>query len=289
MRDDFLVGVALVWGVPGDQRVNRRAKGVHVARDRRRFPAEHLGRGVGEGAGEEPGHSFISTGDARGAEVAQLRFAVIVDEHIRGLDIAVQCACPMRGFQRPAQLHPDAQCLGPRDPAFLAYSLREGTPWVVRHHDEWPVTFGNADLQDVHDVRVAGKPAHRVALTEKTFPFIFVEIRRKHLDGDASPERLLVAAIDNPAAAPANFDGVREPGGCQLRRYPARHSANRPSVNADYSLQRYRAKDIANAGFAYRRAPDMTSGVVAGLQVADVGEGDELLETLWCVTAHRLQ
>jgi hypothetical protein len=94
---------------------------------------------------------------------------------------------------------------------------------VVRHHDEWPVTFGYTDLQDVHDVRVAGKRSHRVALTQKTFPVTFVEIRRKHLDGHASRERFLVAAIDNAAAAPANFDRVREPGGCQLRLYPARH------------------------------------------------------------------
>ena len=114
VRDELLVGVALVRGIPGDQRVNRCAKGVDVGRDRRRFPAEHLGRGVGDGAGEVPGHGFVPIGDAGGPEVAQLRFAVIVDEHVRGLDIAVQRACPMRGFQRPAQLHSDAQCLGPR-------------------------------------------------------------------------------------------------------------------------------------------------------------------------------
>ena len=63
--------------------------------------------------------------------------------------------------------------------------------------------------------------SHRVTLTQKAFPVVFVEIRRKHLDGDASPERLLVAAIDNARAAPADLDGVREPGGRQLGSYPA--------------------------------------------------------------------
>ena len=96
---------------------------------------------------------------------------------------------------------------------------------MVGHHDEWPAAFGDADLQDVHDVRVAGKRTHRVALPQKTLPVIIVEIRSEHLDGDASPEGPLVAAIDDPAAAPANFDGVVEPGGCQFRRYPARHGA----------------------------------------------------------------
>jgi hypothetical protein len=242
VRDELLGGVALVRRTAGDQRVNGRAKGVHVGRGRRRLSAEHLRRGVGEGAGEEPGHRFVSTGDARGPEVAQLRLAVIVNERIPGLDIAMQCASPMRGFQRPAQLHSDAQCLGPRDPALPAYSLCEGTRCVVRHHDEWPVAFGYADMKDVDDVRVAGQPTHRVALTQKPFPVIFVEISREHLDGDASPERLLVAAVDNPTPAPANFDGVLEPGGCQLRRYPARHSASSSGEKTNLLLSNYRAK-----------------------------------------------
>ncbi len=65
--------------------------------------------------------------------------------------------------------------------------------------------------------------SHREALAQKAFPIRVVEIRCEHLDGNASPKRLLGAAIDDPAAAPANFDGVFEPGGCQFRRYPARH------------------------------------------------------------------
>ena len=72
-------------------------------------------------------------------------------------------------------------------PALLAHALREGTRCVVRHHDVWPATFGYADLQDVRDVRVAGKASHRVTLTQKSFPVIVVEIGRKHLDRDASP------------------------------------------------------------------------------------------------------
>ena len=94
---------------------------------------------------------------------------------------------------------------------------------MIRHHDEWPATFGHTDLQDVHDVRVAGQRSHRVALTQEPFLVVVVEIGREHLDGDGPPERLLVAAIDDAATAPAHFDGVLEPGGCQLRRYPARH------------------------------------------------------------------
>ena len=92
--------------------------------------------------------------------------------------------------------------------------------------------------------------SHRVALAQKTLPVSVVEIRSEHLDGDASPEGLLVAAIDDPAAAPANFDGVVEPGGCQLRRYPARHVAH-PSVNFRYFAPKVPSKDTTSAALRF--------------------------------------
>jgi hypothetical protein len=69
---------------------------------------------------------------------------------------------------------------------------------------------------------VSGNPAHRVTLTQKTFLVSFVETRRQHLDGDASPKRRLVAAVNNARAASADFGGVRESGGYQLSNDPAR-------------------------------------------------------------------
>ena len=252
VRDEILVGLALMRGTTGDQRVNRGGKGVDVGRDRRRISGEHLGCGVGEGAGEEAGHRFVPTGDARGPEVAQLRFAVAVDEHIRGLDVAVQSVCPMRGFQRPAQFHSDAQCLRPCDPALSAQSLREGTSCVVGHHDEWPTTLGDADLQDVHDVRVAGKRTHRVALPQKTLPVIIVEIRSEHLDGDASPEGLLVAAIDDPARRPGQLRRRR-----RTRRLPVQTLSRSswcpcPSVNCRYFASKVPSKDTQKRCFTLR-------------------------------------
>jgi hypothetical protein len=68
---------------------------------------------------------------------------------------------------------------------------------------------------------MAGKRSHRVALTQKTLAVVDVEIRGKHLDGDTSPERPLLAAEDDAPAAPADFDGVCESGGRQLGGYSA--------------------------------------------------------------------
>src|SRR6476619_3755909 len=63
--------------------------------------------------------------------------------------------------------------------------------------DEGPVALGHTDLQDVHDVRVTGKLLHRETLTQKAFPLGPVQIRCQHLDGDGSPVRGLVTAVDH--------------------------------------------------------------------------------------------
>ena len=221
VRDEVLAGLSLMCGDPGDQRVNRGAEGVHIGPGRRWLSGQHLGRGEGDGARKESGLGFESPGDARDSEVAQLRFTVVVDEHVRGFDIAMQRACPVRGFQRSAQLDADFQRIRPRDRADPTYPVGQGTGRVVGHHYVRPLTLGHSDLQDVHDVRMAGQPAHRVTLTQETLAVIVVEIGRHHLDSYASPERRLVAAEDNARAAPADFDGVHESGGCQLISDPA--------------------------------------------------------------------
>jgi hypothetical protein len=68
---------------------------------------------------------------------------------------------------------------------------------------------------------MAGERSHRIALTQKALAVVVVETGRKHLDGDTSPERLLLAAKDDAPAAAADFDGVGEPGGRQLSGYSA--------------------------------------------------------------------
>jgi hypothetical protein len=155
-------------------------------------------------------------------EITQLRLAVVVDKHIGGFDIAVQSAALVRGFQRPAQFHTDPQCLGPRDWAFTAQPDRQGIRGVVGHHDVWPPTLGYADSQDVDDVRMPREPAHRIALAQKAFPAVFVEMRWQHYYCDISPKRRLVAAIDHPGAAPSHLARIFESGGGQLPSEPAR-------------------------------------------------------------------
>lgn len=270
VRDEILVGLALMRGVAGDQRVDRRAEGVHVGRDRRRGAAEHLWCGVGQRAGEEPGDGLVATDDACGPEVAQLRFAVVVDEHVGRFDVAVQRARPVRGLQCPAQFHADTQRLGPRYPALPPHPLRERTPCVIRHHDERTVAVGDADLQDVDDVRVPGEPAHRVTLAQGTLAVVLVvEIGGEDLDGDAAPERLLVAAVHHAATTATDLDGVGEPGGCQFGRYPARHG---PTLLRGVRIVRLTvpSKGLAEAGIGCcgRSSSERAQAVAPGSDVA---------------------
>ena len=73
----------------------------------------------------------------------------------------------MRGLQRAGHLHPEPQHLVQRQRTVLADPRLEGTLPVVLHHQIRMAAVGFADLQDTHDVRVAGEPAHRALLPQE--------------------------------------------------------------------------------------------------------------------------
>ncbi len=103
----------------------------------------------------------------------------------------------------------------------MTQANREGIQGVVGHHDVGPVVDRHADSQNVDDVRMPGEPAHRVALTQKAFPALVVEMRRQHLDRDVSSQRRLVAAINHAGAATADLPCVLESSGAEFVRDPA--------------------------------------------------------------------
>jgi len=131
------------------------------------------------GAGERPRSLLYPPDDARGSEVAQLRFAVIVDEPVRGLEARCQLCLPGRGLQSPAHSHCDTQRIRPRDRANPAYPLRQGTV-RVRESNVWAVNFGPPTCRRLR-VRLAQR-RHRVTSRRKTF-------RLSRRDSDAIPCR----------------------------------------------------------------------------------------------------
>ena len=75
-----------------------------------------------------------------------------------------------------------------------------------------------ADLQNVHDVRVSGQPAHGALLTQETFEVVGVEIGVQHLDGDGAVEHRLCAAVDDAETAAADLLDLVETLACEVPR-----------------------------------------------------------------------
>lgn len=185
-----------------------------------RLALEHLGCGEGEGSGEGAGGGFEAAGDAGDAEVGELRLAVLGDEDVGGLDVAVQGAGAVGGLEGAGELDPDADDVPPRHRPVPAHPHRQRVVGVVGHHDVRPAGGGDAHLEDVDDVRVAGQPAHREPLAQEPFAVLGVEVGGEHLDRDGAPEGALPAPIDDAEAAPADDEGVVEPRRGEFRRDP---------------------------------------------------------------------
>ena len=104
--------------LPLDRGVQRGAEGEHVRGGRRLLPAGHLGGQEGRRAGDQPGAGELHLVDRAGdAEVGQLDQAVVGDEHVARLDVAVHDTRGVRGGQPVGDLAPDLRDLARRQRA----------------------------------------------------------------------------------------------------------------------------------------------------------------------------
>ena len=88
---------------------------------------------------------------------------------------------------------------------------------MVGHHNERPARGRGADLQDGHDVGVAGEPTHRVLLAQEAVEIFLVKVGGQHLDGDRAVQQGLRASIHDAKAAVSDFGDIFEPRVVQLR------------------------------------------------------------------------
>ena len=130
----------------------------------------------------------------------------------------MQRAHKVRGFQCTGQFHADAHRLAPIEGSVPSDQRFQRILGVVWHHDERPATGSGADLQNRHDVRVSGQPAHRTLLTQKSIEIVRVEVGGQNLDRDSAIQFRLRAAIDDPKAAAPDFLDESNPA---LRSSPA--------------------------------------------------------------------
>ena len=156
-------------------------------------------------------------------EIRQLRLAVLGEQDVRRLDVAVQRLASVRGFQRARDLHADVQRVGPPDRSVVVDLGLQRTVRVVLHHDVRPAGGGGPDLEDGDDVRVPGQLAHRDLLAHEPLQVVALEICGQDLHRDNAIELGLAAAIHDAEPASADLLGILETGSRQLRRDPGVH------------------------------------------------------------------
>ena len=212
LGDHLLAAAALVRGVAGQGAKQRRAKRVDVGRNGRCGTLQYFGCGECRRTGDHSRRGLEAPGDPRDTEVGQLWFAVIGQQDVRGLHVAMQRANAVRGVECARQLDANAQCLAPIQRSVPADQRLERILGVVRHHDERPAGRRRTDLEDLHDVRVTGQAAHRALLAHEAVEIVRIEVGRQDLDGDLSVQDRLYAAVDDAEAAVADFGDIVESG-----------------------------------------------------------------------------
>ena len=151
----------------------------------------------------------------REAEVEDLHEAVTTDDHVGGLDVAMDDAGGVRGREGRRHLDGDVDGLGDRQE--LDQALVERDALDVFHREVAAPVGGLAEQVDVRDVRMAqGRGGARLPLE----PREVVRLHRaamEHLDGDVAVEPQVAGEIDLPHAAAAEQAGDLERSELRVR------------------------------------------------------------------------
>ncbi len=146
------------------------------------------------------------------AEVGEAGGAVLADEDVGRLDVAVDDARAVRGLDRTGQLYAGPQHLFDGEPLPLGPGREVGRRVVL--HDEVGAAVGKRlAAEDLDDVGVVGELGHGVGLVDE-----LPQDRRgealalEDLDGHGHPRLLLLVEEDVGIAAGTQGLAVDEPG-----------------------------------------------------------------------------
>jgi hypothetical protein len=141
----------------GEQVVEEGAQRVHVGggADLADLPHRLLGRHVRRGAQHLPGHAQVLVGAAhlRQPEIGQARLALGGQQHVEGLDVAVDYPAAVGVGDGACQFHQEFGRLGRRERPAAPDSLGQGAAGEVLH-GQVGVAAGLAEREHPHDVRV---------------------------------------------------------------------------------------------------------------------------------------
>ena len=227
--------VAVVGARAGQQLERDDRERVTVDGRRRGLAAGLLGREIA-GRPEHGSRSRegVQTDGARDAEIGDLHRALLVEEEVRGLDVAVDDATRVGRVERRGGLRKPRQRSPRRLRPFLGDPLGERAVRDVLHHDVRPPLV-LADVEDRDDVRRIGEPRSREGLACEAAADALVvrEVLGEHLDRDRSAEDAILRSVHLAHAAPRDVLGVavasrRDGSFVTARACPGRAQRKRP-------------------------------------------------------------
>ena len=153
------------------------------------------------------------------AEVGELRLVVLVDQDVRGLDVAVDDGPGVRRLQGPSHLGHEPERTLQRQLGCPDEAVERGTVDVFHHEVvERPLAADVVDLEDVRVRQLGRGPG--LALEPQDLFGAGVPSGDHDLDRDGAFQPRLAAEIDDahrPDAQLADRDVLADPGGCRKR------------------------------------------------------------------------
>ena len=196
--------VALPRPVADEHLVQDDAQAVDVRGGRGRLAARLLRAEVVDRPERRPGQGHLRLGDGPGdPEVGDLDLAVLGDEHVAGLDVAMDDAAGVRGRESASDAGPDARDLARRQRPAAAQDRREVLAVDQLHDDERAVRV-LAVVVDGDDVRVVERGGRLGLLAEARGEVGVAQVLgSEELEGDVAAEPGVGGAVDgrHPAAA----------------------------------------------------------------------------------------
>jgi len=242
------------WRAAGEGLIHHASDGVQVGvgtgRAALHLLRRHVGRGAHDGAA---GPEATAPGGGGDAEVGELRAAIVGEQYIVGLDVAVHDALLVGVGQCAAALYGDVNDLLFRERRPLLDDPLEVWFGEALHHDvvDVAVHTGVVDLDDVGVVELGG----RVGLPSEACHGVGAggDLVAQHLDGHLSGEREVHSAPYEGHSAFADH-GIQSVAACYGR--PAFEVAHLPSLPAGESLRSAsRARVGEGACRGIRRGP----------------------------------
>ena len=223
----------------GEQLEGDDGERVAVARGGRGEAAGLLGRDVGGGAEDLAGLGDRRlAGDGRDPEVADREAAVVVEQEVAGLDVAVDDVVAVRAVERDRRLAQPAQRDRAREPAALAQPVGDGPAGEVLHDHEGAVVV-LADVVDGHDVAAVAEPGGGARLAQEPAPRALVGVvgAREDLDRDEAPEELVLGGPDRGHAPVGDMPQHAIPGRERDPLLGCRHRAHATRAESGSTLQ----------------------------------------------------